>query len=242
MKKIMIAAAVAAVGLGAFGASDCGEVVTKDTAWVYAWKFSGKTTVGKKTTVAASQCADAGTAGCTIRVPGSLKIQGYTYFCNPDCGSTDFENFSEDLEVFYFKKPYKTFVYGGVATEVANIIGAKKKQFEAAGVATFDDPLTLSRYTLNYAGLGKYKSGRVSSVSGNFAGTQSQPYYVPKAGACIPAGYWDCSTLALVCNGGTSVAYGKWSAKYKKSASKKFAKNSTAAKLPKYVTVAWPNK
>ena len=237
----MIAAAVAAVGFGAFGA-DCGEVVQKDSAWVYAWKFSGKTTVGKKTTVAASLCGEGGDADCTIRVPGSLKIQGYTYFCNPGCGSDDFENFTEELEVFYMKKPYKTYLYGGVATELSKIIGAKKKQYEAAGVATFDDPVTTSTYTLNYAGLGKYKSGRVSSVSGNFAGTLSQPYYVPKTGKCIPAGYWDCESLDLVCNGGDTVAYGKWSAKYKKSASKKYAKNSTAAKLPKFVTKAWPNK
>ena len=239
MKKIMIAAAVAAIGFGAFASSDCGEVVQKDAAWVYKWKFSGKSTVGKKTTVAASVCKDGGDADCTIRVPGSLKIQGYTYFCNPACG--DFESFDEDLEVFYMKKPYKTYLYGGVTTEIANIIGAKKKQSEVYGVATFNDPATLGTYSLTYAGLGKYKSGRISSVSGNFAGTLDQPYYVPKAGKCIPAGYWDCD-FALVCNGGATPAYGKWSAKFKKSAAKKFAKNSTPVKLPKYVTKQWPNR
>lgn len=241
MKKLMIAAAVAAIAAGVF--ADCKEEPTpKDDAWVYVWKFSGKTTVGKKTKVAASLCKDGGDADCTIRIPGSLKIQGYTYYCNPGCGSDAFEEFSEELEVFYMKKPYKTFLYGGVATEVSKIIGAKKKQYEAFGFATFDDPVTLGRYELAYAGLGKYKKGRVSSVKGNFAGTLSQPYYVPKAGKCIPAGYWDCESLELVCNGEYTVAYGKWSAKFKKSAAKKYAKNSKAVKLPKYVTKAWPNK
>ena len=238
MKKIMIAAAVAAIGFGAF--ADCTEKPKeKDSAWVYAWKFTGKTTVGQKTKVAASLCKDGGDADCTIRIPGSLKIQGYIYYCNPAC--EDYKDArGEELEVFWMKKPYKTYLYGGAAVEVANIIGKKKKQFEEAGIATFDDPVTLGRYELAYAGLGKYKKGRVSSVKGNFAGTLDQPYYVPKSGKCIPAGYWDCD-LNLVCDGGTTVAYGKWSAKFKKSAAKKYAKNGKAAKLPKFVTKKWPN-
>ena len=247
MKKIMIAVAVAAMGAAAFGANcTVDPVQAKDTAWVYQWKFTGKTTAGKKaaakaTPASACQPGKDG-ASCTYRAKSSLKIQGYTYACNPNCGSDAFETFAEALEVFYMTKPWKASMAGGVSTELSHIIGSNKKQYEAAGVAQFKENVENVEYTLTYAGLGKYdlKNSRVSSVSGNFAGIASQAWaYNLKKDLCIQAGYWDCTTLALVCDGPT-VAYGKFSAKFKKSASKKYAANGKTVSLPSWVE--WLNK
>ena len=247
MKKIMIAVAVAAMGVAAFG-DNCrpSTPVAKDAAWVYQWKFTGKTTAGKKAAAkgtVASQCKP-GTPGaaCAYRAKASLKIQGYTYACNPGCGSDAFETFAESLEVFYMTKPWKASMSGGVNTELSHIIGSNKKQYEAAGVAEFTEDAENVTYTLAYAGLGKYdlKNSRVSSVSGNFAGIASQAWaYNLKKDLCIKAGYWDCATLALVCDGPT-VAFGKFSAKFKKSAAKKYAAKGTAVKLPSWVK--WLNQ
>lgn len=239
MKKIMIAAVVAAMGAVAFGGTCSPVTPVKDTAWVYQWKFTGKTTAGKKAAAKGngSICSPVGPAACTYRAKASLKIQGYTYWCEPGCGSDAFETFAEQLEVFYMTKPWKASMSGGVSTELSHIIGKSKKQYEAAGVANFTEEYEGVTYALTYAGLGKYdiKNSRVKSVSGNFAGTASQAWaFNLKKDLCIKAGYWDCVTQNLVCDGAT-VAFGKFSAKYKKSASKKYASAGKLAKLPSWV-------
>ena len=142
---------------------------------------------------------------------------------------------------FWQKKPFKASLAGGVATDVANIIGKKAKQFEAAGTATFTEFINAGAveegiYTLTYAGLGKYdlKNGRVKSVSGNFAGFLDQPHYVSKT-VCGNAGYWTCDSLDLACEG-TSIAYGKWSCKFQKSYSQKYIKKGYLPKVPSWAT------
>ena len=89
MKKLMIAAAVVAVGMGAFAADACSPVV-KTSAWVYQWKFSGKTTWGNKDvgTIGTLNCVPV-TGQCTYRVKTSLKIQGYTFACDVASCSDD---------------------------------------------------------------------------------------------------------------------------------------------------------
>ena len=256
MKKIMIAAVVAAIGLGAF-ANDCGPGPKKETygrAWAYKWKFTGKTTEGRpagKQATNSTWCEPQGNTGSSCswyRVKASLKIQGYTFYCEPGCGSDAFELFPENYEVFWQTKPHKAYLFGGVTTELSHIIGKNKKKYEAYGTATFlacesSDP-THATYNLTYAGLGKYSTKNsnnygqhVTSVSGNFAGTVSSSWaYNLKKDWCKPAGYWECGTLNLIGCGTPTVAYGKWSAKFNKSAAKKFLKDQNyRGKLPSWV-------
>ena len=241
MKKLIAIAVLASMG-GAFAAC---EYVAPDTAWVYKWKFTGKTTFGKKpgkVKTTSGLCGYTGTTAtqeCTVRAPASLKIEGYTWYCSPVCGSDTFENFAEVNEIFWQKKPFKASIAGGVSTDVSNIIGKKATKFEAAGTASFTENVENSTYTLTYAGLGAYstKNSRVKNVKGNFAGFLSQPWYISKS-ACVTAGYWNCEDLSLVCTG-TSVAYGKWSATYKKTLSKKYLKygftSGKPGKVPSWV-------
>ena len=254
MKKIMIAAAVAAIGFSVFGAACSPD----PEVWVYKWQFKGKTTTGKKATVttvgSVCQPSKKTDGACTIRVPASLKIQGYTWACPGKECATDTTNlgfedaWSECNELFWQTKPFKASFYGGVTTEFAHLIGKKKKQVEVLGIASLTDNEEGATYELVYAGFGKVKNSRgkyVKKVSGNFAGSLSQPWVVKKASKkseccattasnCVKAGYWDCATLALICDA-PSIAYGKWSAKYMKSASKKYAANGSGIKTPNWV-------
>ena len=238
MKFINMIAAVLAAG-AAFGAC---EYVAKDTAWVYKWKFTGKTTYGAKPSKVKSTANLCGYNGksaatCVVRCPASLKIEGYTWICSPGCGSDSFETISEVNEVFWQKKPVKAAFSGGVATEICNIIGKKADKCEIGGNATFKEfcngaaPGGLYKFT--YAGLGKYdkRNNRVKSASGNFAGNVIEPVVIDGCDP-IPMGFWECGTLNSVCdNCIPTVIYGKWSVKYQKSASKKYLRNG---RIPKY--------
>lgn len=223
MKFITILAAALASGF-AFGA--CSYAPAKETAWVYKWKFTGKTTNPKQTTQKAKYSAcSAAPQVCAVRVPASLKIQGWTWACNPGCGD-QFAEIVETDEMFWVKKPSKYSLSGGVSTEVFHVIGKKADKAELAGTAKFDGPAAMYRFT--YAGLGKYdkKNSRLKSASGSFAGT-----FDPCE--CDSSAVWEtCGGLSLCCDSNpTSIVYGKWSVKYNKSAAKKFLKNG---RLPKY--------
>lgn len=240
MKKLMIVAALAMVG-GAF-AANCQPgkkpVVTPDP-WAYSWTFSGKTTTGVKvagvegkTSGNCNPTSTKGTADEYIRVPATLKIQGYTYTCEPECGA-----FGEwDKEAFVITKPAKdVFVGYGAAGNlgVAHVIGKKATQVEISD--TFDAVTEDSgeQYTVVFSGLGSYnlKNARVTSASGNFAGVKVTPHALSVKG-CPEAIYWTCDATDYDSTDSWSVAYGKWSVKFASSAAKKYEKNGAVAKLP----------
>lgn len=237
MKRLItgvVALCAVFIGVGSAFGSACSVEPVKDTAWVYKWKFTGKTTYGAKAR-AASACSAGDT--CAIRCPSSLKIEGYTWACSPGCGTEGFEMFSEVNEVFWCKKPVKASFAGGVATEVCNIIGKKADKCEVAGTATFNEfckgDVPGGIYEFTYAGIGKYdkKNSRVKSASGNFAGVLKNPVVIENCSG-VPTGVWSCDSLSLLCDEKPSVVYGKWSVKYQKSASKKYLKNGHLPKCP----------
>lgn len=249
MKKLVIAAVVTAIAGGVFAACTPGKEKPIDTAWVYTWKFSGKTTTGvlvKGSTVNSGNCqpGSVSTADCAIRVPSSLKIQGYTYKCLPCCGG--FTELADDGEAFYSTKPEKEYFAitdqaklftEGLVVNFAHVIGKKAKQAELMGTFTGATNDSGEKYTFVFAGLGSYdlKNTRISSISGNFAGVMETPHYhkyVKEMGGCPEAWYWTCDGTNYEGRDAT-VAYGSWSMKYNSSASKKFLKDGTLVKLPK---------
>lgn len=221
MKKIIVMTVAAIAAIGSYAACSyvpAKEAVVSDSAWAYKWKFTGKTT--KATSAKCSQ------DNCVTRTPASLKIQGYTFYCNPQCG--DFENLECD-ETFWVSKPSRQ-LFGegsGLTFEVANVIGKKGDKFEVYGTAQFDE-----LYTLNFAGFGKYdrKNNRVSSIKGMFTGVAAAPVLtIGKASACTAADFatskvWECCGCPTA--EADSVAFGKFSAKYAKSYAKKYAKHT----------------
>ena len=215
MKKLMIAAIAAATIGGAF--ADCAYIPKKDEVretknWAYQWKFTGKTTKGVKATC--------GEQEYVTRSSASLKIQGWSFYCDAVCG--DFES-GDATEIFWSTKPEKAILDGGITFEIGNVIGKKGKDYEAAGVANF------GKYGLAFAGIGKYdtKNTRVSSIKGNFAGWATAPSLkLGKDTDCLtaqtlPSMVWQCCGCPTL--EADSVAYGKWSVKFNKSWAKKVA-------------------
>ena len=252
MKKLMVAAALTAMVGGAYAA--CNDVVVPPNtpvqpAAVYQWKFSGKTGVGVviKGTDGSNRdngCADPivtpGTPNEVIRVPGSLKVTAYTYICDDECWNFGTYLVNPTAAQYQLAKPYKSNVYNSnfiTAVDCAEVIGKNKSQYELAGDAKFvtraGDVGPTYTYEVKFAGFGGYdkKRGRITSVSGNFAGLQTPPRYngtVTGLAKCPPADYWDCQTLTYANDAmHASVAYGTWSVKYNSSASKKLAADRT---------------
>lgn len=231
MKKLMIAAVAAIVAGGAF--AECAyikPVVVKDTdpAWAYKWTFTGKTTKAIATT-----CSK---ANYITRTSTSLKIQGWSLYCDPLCG--DFEA-AEATEIFWRTKPTKITLDGGVTFEVANVIGKAGKNYEAFGVADFASDGT-QLYTLYLAGFGTYdaKNDRVSSISGNFAGIASAPKSADeKCEDGQVSKVWECCGCPTL--EADSVAFGKWSIKYNKSMAKKYAAGEKDLYKKLYPSWAW---
>ena len=196
------------------------DPVKTEEAWAYQWKFSGKTTEA-----ANAKCSVSG-SDVVIRVPASLKIEGWSFYCEPQCG--DFEAMKAD-EIFWMTKPEKAILDGGIELEIANVIGKKAKEYEAAGIAAFTDA-NGDQFDLFFAGLGKYdlKNMKPTSIKGNFAGTRSAPQLVQDNGRCVAPGLataavWPCDDCSCPTETPDSVAYGKWSVKFNKGKAKKYA-------------------
>lgn len=245
MKKLIIAAVAAATVGGAFAACTPGiQPKVKLPTWAYTWKFTGKTTDGalvKGWSKSTGTCApgSTGVADCAIRIPASLNIQGYTYTCEPCCGG--FAEF--DKETFYITKPAKDQFSDdkGVSIAFANVIGKKAKDVEIAGTFTGETVDSGEKYTLSFAGLGKYdlKNQRVSSANGNFAGKLEVPHYKKYSiiiGGCPEANIWNCDATAYA-GAPESVAFGKWTVKFNSSAAKKYSKDGTIVKAPSWMKV-----
>lgn len=242
MKKLMIAAAVAAVAGGVFAEPICGEQGEPTKCYsVYKYTFSGKTTVGAPTAGSDNLCGEA-TAGCVVRIPGTLKIQGWVAYCFCDCQNTIVSD-TFDAKAFWATKPYKADIPDGtVAYNLVNVIGKKGTQCEAAGAftgtITYTPEVTWALGNgLAFAGMGKYsfKSGSYSA-SGYFAGQPVASWYI-KGKVCEQTHVWDCTTLVVDCeNTPDTVAYGKWSVKYSSSDSKKYMKGVRPS-TPSYATV-----
>ena len=235
MKKLMILAAVAAMGTGAFAA--CAE----PTACVYAYKLtmSGKTVTGVTQKGNTSQCIDP----VCWATPASLKVTGYVYGTTQDLNDPDqcvegcaCNDFTAPETVVWDAKAKKQLT-DTVAFDTIEVVS--KKQNKVQVLASLGD--------ITLAGQGSVKKGAITSVKGNFAGSMAAP-------VCSTCTYdsTDCSescteTTAIVgklCTAETTdsakaVVFGKWTLKANKAAVKKLTKAYAAETLlPKNVTPA----
>ncbi len=250
MKKLMIAAAAAALSSGAF-AGICGDedpvVDVVAGREVYKVAFTGKTTIGVpgKDVVTPVFCSeDQKEDGCVIRVPGTLKIEGWVLLCDVACNAKIEAFAAPAYWAFWASKPYTADIpEGKLEFSVLNVIGKKGADAEAAGKFTgkvvygpgFEWDLAEG---LEYAGLGKYsaKNGTFTSFTGNFAGAPAGSWYI-KGKVCEQTHVYDCTTMLVDCeNVPNTVAFGKWTMKYDASASKAAYKGKMP-KTPKYATI-----
>ena len=243
MKKLMIAAALAAMTTGAFAVCGDDPTPTQTGRTVYKFTYSGKTTDGKYVAGAVNMCGDVGEA-CYARIPATLKIEGWVALCETQCTALMDAFNAPAAQAFWTTKPYKGDIADAkLGLDLLNIIGAKPNKSEAAGKFTgtvkFAEGVEWALGdALVYAGLGSYKSstGIFTSISGNFAGEPVASWYISNR-ECAQSVPYDCQTLALDCeNKANTVAYGKWSMKYSSSDTKKLYKG-TFPKTPAYATI-----
>ena len=219
MKKLMIAAAVAAMGTGAFAECFPGEEV--DVARVYQVQMNVYTTKG----------VFLGNGGTTTCAPGEdclvkrgrdkTVIRGYVYVCGEDVCS-----FSDYTPVFADYRRKAAFA-DGVEFEwtILNVMGSKDTDVECAwtfgGEVAYDDERAQT-YTLTGAGYGQY-AGIFNNLSGYFAGTVTAPYDLRPQAAneclCTPSQVINCESEMAELTDADSVAFGAWKMKYNAAAS-----------------------
>ena len=241
MKKLMIAAATVALAAGAF-ADVCGVTTPeKEVRQVYKWTFTGKTTKGLPGAVEKNDCGVTGT-GCYARVPAKLKIKGWIAYCLGTCVAANDGTGAAEAFAFWSTKPYKADLGANAVLDFdggdfPHVIGKKPNKAEAYG--TFETQMVFpdnSSWDINFAfaGLGTYKAPVYKKIAGNFAGSPAASWYVGKD-VCAQTSVYDCSALTLDCSAQpNTVAFGKWTMKYSKSASKKLVKG----KFPKTASYA----
>lgn len=238
MKRIMIAAAIAAIGAGAY-ADNCAP--TPKTL-VYDVSMTVKTTKGVKASAGGgSVCTpDAGGAagGCTVlRAKDTTKFAGWIYDCVEACNTVE-----TGTTVVWDSKRKVQLNDAAFTTTFLNVMGTKKKDAEwawtFAGTASYADRgFGEQAYALTGAGYGKFNGRYYTSFSGNFAGTTGASFDLSKSNTtcCDPSQVWKCDALTALVDSDT-VAFGSWSIKYNASASKKYNKNGYL-KVPNYVTL-----
>ena len=218
MKKLMIAAATAAMVGGVFA-----------DAQVWEMTLNTKTT-GTKLGKVKAECADCEGA-TSYRKQASLKLAGLFWGCTCDEMVNLTAPVSENEGVFFWNATKKAAFYDQDAGQYAEIdfnwdlkpqrIGQKANECE--GVWT----LNVANFTLTGAGFGKVAgcddASYIKSMNGSFAGT-----FIPGNGCkrCEEetANAWllcDCSEPDA-----RTAAYGSWTLKYNASATKKFADSS----------------
>ena len=212
MKKLMIAALVAA--MGGVAMADCAEPV--GCAYAYRVKLAGKTAVGKLKE-AASECAE---GHCWLK-PKSYRVAGYFYNVG-ECGDDACCPFS-DVPLFHFWDANKKEVqFGGVEIPVYNVLRNGGAMDKVQMCIKLDD--------LVLAGFGTYKPSKnfLLSANGFFAGTIAEPKCAWQDKECedqeeeaqifAPCGLEQGPAEA-------AIAYGRWSITYKAEHSAKLQKS-----------------
>ena len=220
MKKLMIAAVVAAMGVSAM--ADCEEAFC---AYAYRVKLAGKTVKGKTVTdkesgkkLIAGEC-DYGTA-CFAK-PASLRIAGYFYgYTEEDpacdaCGCNAWESF----QFHFWDENKQPVTFGAVAVDTLEVLRNSGACDKAQILITMDE--------LNLAGFGAFnpKTHKLKSASGFFAGSLAAPECKEWDGTICD---WGDPTPAkvfapclaedgswVVDSAKKAIAFGRWSMTYK---------------------------
>lgn len=217
---------------------DCRCLVYKFKATVY----TPRGVVRKEAAASGSVCHAESSSGGTfvVRAKDKTKFGGWIYDCSTVCDTVAGGN------IVVWDSRRKSQLNGAaIDSKFIHVIGKRQKYAEwrwdlASGAAMYDWGEAV--YALKLAGFGSYSAdkGFYTSFKGNFSGEVDAVTYVPKgrpgADGCVPAGYWLCTDLSTLSTGDAGVAYGSWTVKYSKSASKKYAKKGYL-KVPKYVRI-----
>lgn len=217
MKKLMIAALVAAMG-GIAVAADCGEPLT--CPFVYRVKLAGKTVSARATESNKVTCVD---GKCWVK-PASLRIAGYFYGEGEPgqagaCGETACE--CKEAAAYVAKTVFwnakkQEVKFDSVAIDLFEVLRNGGAQNKAQMLMKFDD--------INLAGFAAFNpaTGNLKSANGFFAGKLPAAQCQGSAGPCgEPAGeaedalvFAPCMLADAITSAG-SIAFGRWNLAYK---------------------------
>ena len=218
MKKLMIAALVAAMGGVVVAADPCGEPLT--CPFVYRVKLAGKTVTGLNSTSNKLTCTD---GKCWVK-PTSLRIAGYFYgegegstgTCDETiCNCKEADKYVEN-KVFWNANKVEV-KFESVAFDIFEVLRNGGAQNKAQILLKMDD--------LNLAGFGAFnpKTGNLKNASGFFAGKLAAAKCVSITGVPCEDPVIDeteayvfapCALTEAVASAG-SIAYGRWNIAYK---------------------------
>ena len=233
MKKIMIAAAAAAMVGGAF-ASACEPEecpIIKEVARVYQVQFNVYTTSGHvlaKDGIGATQCSPGESACIVMRGKDKTVFRGYVYVCENLCELTDYASAFADV------RRRVLFDDAEFTWNFCNVIGKNNTDAECAwdftGTVNYDEERAQD-YALKGAGYGKYvhsTEGFFDNLSGYFAGTASASFDLSSkltAGnadcICTPSQVLKCSAVdGISFEDSDTVAFGAWKMKFNANVTK----------------------
>ena len=231
MKKLMIAAAAAAMIGGAYAGCEPEEI---DIARVYQVQLNVYTTKGVLLSVSSGSICDPGEAGCIVaRGKDKTVIRGYIYVCENVCELTDYE------EAFCDARRHAIFEDAEFAWTFCNVIGKNSTDAECAwdftGTVAYDSERQ-QEYALKGAGYGKYvhsTEGFFDNLSGYFAGTASASYDLALANktitdvlsecACSPSQVLKCDAVdGISFEDSDTVAFGAWKMKFNANVTKAY--------------------
>jgi len=241
MKKLMIAAAAAAMIGGAY-ADACSPVTpSTDCAAVYKFTMTLKTTKGYVGSESVGSICAPSVACTVIRLKDSTKFEGWIYECVCGC-----ETIKSGTVVAWDSKRKVQMAEPAFTWTFLNVMGKSQKDAEAlwaftSGDLAYDGSRSQS-YALQGAGYGVYSPSKAvfTSLSGNVTGSATASFDLTStkkitdlACLCDPSQVWLCTDLATLVDSDT-VAYGTWTMKYDSGASSKYLKNGYL-KVPSYV-------
>lgn len=237
MKKLMIAAALAATVGGAYaGCIEPEDPTPENCASVYNVTVSLKTLNAKaKKFVNRQDCEDPETGVNCYLVSGTRKYAGVIASCECECSDTTVVVGPK----FYFWGVTEKTAYPDATAELANAIRFGGATVKASKKVAATLTLNSDSIALTGAGIGSYnaKIGRASTISGYIAGLVNAPLCPVKCEDPQTAyGFSLCGDVDEITPDAVP-AYGSWSVKFNASASKKYAKDSTYVEskmLPKY--------
>ena len=245
MKKLMIAAAAAAMVGGAFADACEPEEEEVYVARVYQVQMNVYTTKGVMQVVGsatgASQCAPGESSCLVMRGRDKTVFRGYVYVCESLC---ELENYASAFCDSRRKALFGTIDDGEFsgASEFAwnfcNVMGARSTDAECSwdftGTVTYDEERA-QEYTLKGAGYGSFNKsseGFFDNFGGYFAGTATASYDLTSkyfgtededACNCKPSQILKCDTFAgLEFDDSDTVAFGMWKMKFNANVTKAY--------------------
>ena len=236
MKKLMIAAAVAAIAGGAFASACEPECpIVKEVARVYQVQFNIYTTSGHvlaQSGIGATQCAPGEDACIVMRGKDKTVFRGYVYVCENLCELTDYASAFADVRRRALLED------SAFEWDFCNVIGKNSTDAECAwtfaGTVVYDEERA-QEYDLRGAGYGKYvhsTEGFFDNLGGYFAGTASASYDLKTkltvANAeciCQPSQVLKCSAVDGVSfEDSDTVAFGAWKMKFNANVTEQYMK------------------